>query len=203
MAQTWSSSVILGAVLGLWAAPVLAQASGEASVEVAATFEAQRSLELSTVQNFWAEGGALEVGVNAFRGFGLAGNIAGVHAASAGPTGTALSLVTATFGPRYRWHDGRRYSLYAEGLAGEANGFRSLFPTPAGVQPDANALATRVGGGIDLRIGQAVRVRALEAAWLRTQFPNSGSNVQNNLVLGAGVVFVLPNHHSHGTARSR
>jgi hypothetical protein len=44
---------------------------------------------------------------------------------------------------------------------------------------------------MDIRLSKHLAVRALEAGWLRTQFPNAGSNVQNNLTLGGGVVFRL------------
>ena len=159
------------------------------SVEVAITYSAQRSLELNANQNFWSQGGSLEFGVNAFRGFGIAAEIAGVHTSSIGSTGTPLSLVTETFGPRYRWHDGHRLSAYGEGLFGEADAFRGLFPSVFGAQSDANSLAVRVGGGIDLRLGHHLTTRAIDAGWMRTQLPNSGSNTQNNLLLGAGLVF--------------
>ncbi len=170
------------------ATPTQLFAQQKTSVELAATFSTQHSLEANTAQRFWAEGGSVELGADAFRGLGLAAKITGVHTATIGSTGTPLSLVTATFGPRYRWHDGHHVSVYGEGLAGEANAFRSLFPSPAGAQPDANALATRVCGGLDLRLAHHLQVRVLEAAWLRTQLPNSTGNVQNNLVLGAGLV---------------
>ena len=158
------------------------------SVEAAVTFNAQRSLQVNAAQNFWAEGGAIEVGVNAFRGFGVAADIAAVHTNAVGTTGTPLSLVAETFGPRYRWHDGHHLSFYAEGLVGEGNGYNSLFPSVFGAQTDANAFATEVGGGLDLRLSHHLSVRALRASWLRTQFPNSTSDIQNNLLLGAGLV---------------
>jgi len=31
-------------------------------------------------------------------------------------------------------------------------------------------------------------MRLFEADWLRTELPNTGSNVQNNLQIGAGIV---------------
>jgi hypothetical protein len=34
-----------------------------------------------------------------------------------------------------------------------------------------------------------VSLRVIQANWLRTQMPNATTNVQNNLLLGAGVVF--------------
>ena len=99
--------------------------------------------------------------------------------------------MTATFGPRYRWHADRRLSLYGEGLIGEANGFRSIVPATAGSQPDANGFAAQVGGGVDLRLTDHLASRALDVAWSRTQLPNSTDNVQNALRLGAGFVLRL------------
>ncbi len=97
-------------------------------------------------------------------------------------------MVTAVFGPRYRWHDGHRLSVYGEGLLGEDDAFRSLFPTPSGADASAGSLALQVGGGLDLKLGKRLAVRALDAAWVRTQLPNSTNNRQNSLRLGAGLV---------------
>ncbi|MGA8531063.1 MAG: hypothetical protein WB622_15205 [Acidobacteriaceae bacterium] len=40
-----------------------------------------------------------------------------------------------------------------------------------------------------MTLSPQLAVRALQASWLRTQLPNSTSNLQNNLRLGAGFVF--------------
>ena len=58
----------------------------------------------------------------------------------------------------------------------------------AGLQTSANSFAAQVGGGIDYRLANRFAIRVLDAAWSRTQLPNSTDNVQNNLRLGAGVV---------------
>ena len=181
----------MGAVLvGTGALPAMAQSNhSECSVEVGMTFAAQHALQVGNGDTFWAEGGSVELGVNAFHGFGIAANITAIQTSSINATGVPLTLVTETFGPRYRWHDGARVSVYAEGLVGEANAFNSLFPSVFGAQTDANALASRAGGGVDLRLGHHLSARMLEAAWQRTQLPNSAADVQNNLHLGAGLVF--------------
>jgi hypothetical protein len=158
-------------------------------LDLSATYIAERSLKANTSQNFWLQGGSIELGANVYHGWGIAADVTGTHAGSIGTSGIPLSLVTATFGPRYRWHADRRLSLYGEGLVGEANGFRSIFPTPAGSQPEANSLATQVGGGIDYRLSNRLAIRCLDAAWSRTQLPNSTNNTQNTLQLAAGVVW--------------
>ena len=157
-------------------------------LDLSITYAAEHSLKSNTSQNFWLQGGSIQLGANVWRGWGIAADVTGIHAGSIGTSGIPLSLVTSTFGPRYRWHAGRRLSLYAQGLIGEANGFRSLFPTAAGSQPEANGFAVQVGGGADFSLSDRFAIRMIDAAWSRTQLPNDTSNVQNDLRLGAGVV---------------
>lgn len=178
----------LAAALLLLAGSASLRAQTAPRVDLAVSFLADRSLQASTGANFWAEGGSVELGADAFHGFGVAANVSGVHAASVGSGNVPLSLVTATFGPRYRWHNGHRVSPYGEALLGEADGFRSLFPSASGAGDSASSLALQIGGGVDLKISHHVAVRALEASWLRTQLPNSTNDRQNSLHLGAGLV---------------
>jgi hypothetical protein len=81
-------------------------------------------------------------------------------------------------------------------LAGISNGFHSLFSegsgpvgsVNAGTTSSSNALAVDVGGGLDVRLNHRFAVRAFRASYLRTQFPNTATNVQNSLSLSAGLV---------------
>jgi hypothetical protein len=165
-----------------------AQAPPSRRLDLSFTYIAERSLKANTSQNFWMQGGSMELGANVWRGWGVAADLTGVHTGSIGSSGLPLSLVTITFGPRYRWHPDRRLSLYGQGLIGEANGFGGIFPTPTGSQPGANGLAAQVGGGIDYRLSDRFAIRILDAEWSRTQLPNSTDDVQNTLRLGAGIV---------------
>jgi hypothetical protein len=56
-------------------------------------------------------------------------------------------------------------------------------------QTDFDTFALQVGGGVDLRLSPHFAIRPLQADWLRTQFPNGATNVQNDLRLGAEIVF--------------
>jgi opacity protein-like surface antigen len=159
-----------------------------AKLDLSVTYIGQRSLKASTSQNFWMQGGSIELGANLYRGWAIAADVTGTHTGSIGSSSLPLSLITTTFGPRYRWHPDRRVSLYVQGLVGEANGFRSIFPATAGSQPDANGFAAQVGGGVDYRLSDRFAMRVLDAGWARTQLPNSSDNVQNTLRLGAGIV---------------
>ena len=165
-----------------------AQSPEPRRLDLSITYIAERSLKANTSENFWMQGGSIELGANVWNGLGIATDITGTHAGSIGSSGPPLSLVTVTFGPRYRWHAGQHLSLYGEGLIGEANGFRSIFPTHSGSQADANGFAVQAGGGVDYRLSGRFVIRILDAGWWRTQLPNGTDNVQNNLRLGAGVV---------------
>lgn len=142
-------------------------------------------MKATSSQSFWMQGGSIELGANVWHGVGIAADVTGTHTDSVGSSGIPLSLVTVTFGPRYRWHAAHRIAIYGEGLIGEANSFRSLLP---GKQTEADSFASQVGGGIDYRVSDRFAIRVLDAAWLRTQVPNGTSNVQDTLRLGAGMV---------------
>jgi hypothetical protein len=165
-----------------------AQGSQPNRLDLSITYIGERSLKANASQTFWLQGGSIELGANVWRGWGIAADVSGTHTDSIGSSGLPLSLVMITFGPRYRWHADRRVSLYGQGLIGEANGLRSIFPTTAGSQAEANGFAAQVGGGIDYRLSGRFAFRVLDAGWVRTQLPNSTDNVQNTLRLGAGIV---------------
>lgn len=152
------------------------------------TYLAQRSIKADTTENFWMQGGSIELGADVWKGLGFGLNISGSHAGFIGSSNVPLSLQTITVGPRYRWHSGHKVSLYGEAMIGTANGFNSLFPTQFGSDRSANSSALQVGGGVDYRLSHHFSARLLDAAWLRTQLPNSTNNVQNTLGLGSGIV---------------
>jgi hypothetical protein len=144
-------------------------------------------------QSFWMEGGNLEVAGQFFHGVSVVADICGTHTADFGSSGVGLDLVTATFGPRYTWRKPKkRYEFFGQALLGEANGFNSVFPAAGGAQDSAYSMAIQAGGGMNLKVSQHLVLRVLEANWLRTQLPNSTTSVQNNVRLGAGIVFRVP-----------
>jgi hypothetical protein len=141
--------------------------------------------------SFWMQGGSVQVHGQFWRGLGVVADFAGLHSASTnGSSSVGLDMVTATFGPRYTWSPAnRRYAVFGQALIGEANGMNSVFPNPAGANDSANSLALYVGGGVNLRLKDHLAMRAFEADWLRTQLPNATTNVQNNLRVGAGLIY--------------
>jgi hypothetical protein len=187
-------TLLIGVTL-LAPAGLVAQQAPE--LDVAVTYSAQQG----TVRgggDFWAQGGSAEVSATFYHGLGETMNVAGTHVSSISPSGVPLTMVTSTFGPRYTWshplHGGsvKGFNLFGQALIGVAQGLDSVFPSPTGARSDVNDFALQIGGGADLLLSRHFAVRALQVDWLRTQFPNGGSNVQNNLRLGAGIVFRLP-----------
>jgi opacity protein-like surface antigen len=182
------TSFRIGLYILLSGTSILHAQTPSSRIDLSIAYIAERSLKANASENFWLQGGSIELGANIWRGWGIAADVTGTHTGSIGSSGLPLSLVTATFGPRYRWHADRRISLYSQGLIGEANGLRSIFPGTAGSQPDANGFAAQVGGGVDYRLSDSFAIRVLDAGWARTQLPNSTDHVQNTLRLGTGIV---------------
>lgn len=174
-------------------------ASAHREVGLAVTYTAQHSNLVST-PTFWQQGGSVELSAQAYRGFGIVANITGTTTGSAANSGVGLDMVTATFGPRYTWYKPaglarkRSLAIFGQGLIGEAHGFNSYFPSTSGSQTSSNSFALQVGGGVDVGLSRHFAVRAIQADWLRTEFPNSTTNVQNSFRLGAGIVLRFQQH---------
>jgi hypothetical protein len=159
-----------------------------AAFEVAVTYNTMHS-NVVPGEYFWMQGGSGQVYGHIWRGLGGVADVTGLHAANVAASGVGLDLVTFTFGPRYTWQPAHRpLSLYGQFLTGEVLGSNSAFPAAGGATSSANSLALQVGGGINVPWTSRITIRAFEADWLRTYLPNSTTNVQNNLRLGAGIV---------------
>jgi len=168
-------------------------------LDFAVTYNAAYAGAASDNNPFWLNGGSAELAGQLYRGLGVVANVTGLHAGNTG-AGVPLNLLTTTFGPRYTWTPAHRsasartVSIFGEGLVGEAHGFDSLFPGASGANASALSLAVQVGGGVDIGLSKHLSLRAVQASWLRTQLPNTTTNVQNDLLLGAGIVFHTRSH---------
>jgi len=160
------------------------------SLDVALVYDSLMSNVVSG-SGFWMQGGSAQVHGQFWRGLGVVADVSGLHTANTNnSSGIGLDLVTATFGPRYTWSPAhRRYAVFGQGLAGEANGLNSAFPAAGGSNDSASSFALYVGGGVNLQLKHRLALRAIEANWLRTRLPNATTNVQNNLRLGAGLIY--------------
>lgn len=104
-----------------------------------------------------------------------------------------LTLTTYKAGPKVFWvHN--RYTPYAEFLVGGARGANSYFPSGTSATTSATSFASSPGAGIDIRLTDRIVIRALDAEYLHTGFPNgNGTNAQNQLQLQSGFVFTVGN----------
>jgi hypothetical protein len=85
----------------------------------------------------------------------------------------------------------KSHRFWTRGVIGESHGTEGIFHSTTGALDGWNSFALQVGGGIDMRIAYHFAMRAIQADWIRIQFPNGATNVQNTLRLGAGVVLRL------------
>lgn len=143
---------------------------------------------------FWTQGGSVELVGHVSHGFAAVADITGLHGGSSSSSTAPVNLVTDTFGPRYTALVAHRSSrhpifLFGQGLIGEAHGLRGVYPGPNGTTSSALSFALQLGGGADIALSPHLTLRAAQVGWLRTQLPNAGSDVQNDLRVGAGFVF--------------
>lgn len=161
------------------------------SIDAAFTYSPALSSAI-TGHRFWMQGGSAQLHARLYRGFGVVASLDGLHAGNITSSSVGLDLITATVGPRYDLVlKPRNASVFLQALAGGAFASNSIFPSPSGSTTSQNSLALQIGGGLNVPLSRRLALRAVEVNWLRTQLPNSTTNVQNNLVLGAGLVFFL------------
>lgn len=161
-------------------------------LDVALNYQTMHSNPVWSGDNFWTHGGSAEISAQIWHGLGVVGEVSGLHSSNVNTYGIGLDIITFAFGPRYTIsHSRRRFSVHGQTLLGEAYGMNSVFPATAGATDSAQGRAFFIGGGADYSLRHHLSLRLLEANWLRTQLPNGTTNVQNNLLLGAGIVFHL------------
>jgi hypothetical protein len=185
-----TSALMLSGVAA-WGQAATSEKRAPTSFEIAITYDASRTNVISG-NSFWMQGGSVQMHGQFWHGLGVVADVAGLHTNSINDSAVGLDMVTATFGPRYTWPvRSARYSFFGQALAGEANGINSVFPGVSQASSTADGLAVQLGGGMNVNLKRHLAIRAFEADWLRTQLPNSTTSVQNNLRLGAGIVFVF------------
>jgi hypothetical protein len=177
-----------------------ADAPGNREADLAITYTEQYSNLVST-PTFWHGGGGAELSAPIYHGLGMAESVTGTATSNAANSNIGLTLVTANLGPRYtfRPHLGhqrnRSVAIFGQALGGLAWGFNSYFPSSTGAQTNYVSFDLQLGGGVDLELSRHFGLRLFQGDWVRTEFPNGTTNVQNNLRLSAGVVLRIPQRH--------
>jgi hypothetical protein len=141
-------------------------------------------------KQFWQQGGTVGLNGNISDHWGGSMQLSAEHAPNIAGSGYDLTTITTMFGPRYTQERGKKV-FYGEALAGESHGFNSFFPQEGGALDTYDSVAWQVGGGVDLHLSDHFALRAVQVSWLRTYFPNAGTNVQNSMQIGAGLVIRL------------
>jgi outer membrane immunogenic protein len=199
MITTFRWSALLVGALALGTIAQAQQGAHSLSADVAVTYVAERA-KVSTTDCgcFWLQGGSIDVAVPLFRGLGVAASLAGEHTSNIGP-GVDLSKLAFMAGPRYTFNTSRwthrlpkgkhGTSMFAEALFGTAHGFDSAFTTPTGTRNSANSLSMQFGGGLNIGLARGFSLRAFELDYVRSNFPNSANNTQNDLRLAIGFIY--------------
>jgi hypothetical protein len=121
------------------------------------------------------------------------GEINEEYAGSGPNTSGTLHLLSYMGGARYQlpqvwFHGAHPLQPFGQVLVGGGHVSGAL----AGAGEGTNAFVARVGGGLDLPLKGGFVVRVLQADYDVTTFANGVNNHQNNLLLGAGVVYRWP-----------
>jgi len=139
---------------------------------------------------FGMNGGGLSGSWNFHGPWSLVADISAEHNGSAPPAGNSLTLVSYLAGARYKipqpWLDGNhKPQPFAQILIGAAHAGGGV----AGVADGSYEFATRIGGGIDVPVNSHFAVRVIQIDYYLTTFANSINDHQNNLLVGAGIVY--------------
>jgi len=154
---------------------------------IAVTYNLERAKTAASGAGFWLQGAGADVSVPVYRRFSLVGSLSGGHASNIQP-GVDLNKLSYVAGPRYTCEISH-VSIFGQGLFGGAHGFDSVFPSPGAAKPSANSFAMQLGGGLDIFGKNGLGVRAVELDYVRTGFPNNGTNSQNDFRLGFGISY--------------
>jgi outer membrane immunogenic protein len=199
MRGRFCSGVLLAVALACGPALLAQQAMRPRSVDLAVTYSAERA-KIASIDCgcFWLQGGSVSGSVPLFRGLSVAANFTAEHASNITP-GVDLGTLAVMAGPRYtlntrRWTDRwlgykREVSLFGEGLFGFAHGFDGSFPVTSGIETSANTFSLQLGGGLNIGLSKHFGLRALEVDFVRTNFPNTLGDAQNDLRLAFGITY--------------
>jgi outer membrane immunogenic protein len=139
---------------------------------------------------FGMNGGGLSASWNFHDRWSLVADISAQNANGAPTAGSSLTLVSYLAGVRYKlpqpWFEGKhKPQPFGQFLIGAAHAGGGV----AGYGDGSYEFALRLGGGVDVPVSTRFAVRVIQIDYYRTQFTNATNDRQNNLLLGAGIVF--------------
>jgi outer membrane immunogenic protein len=139
---------------------------------------------------FGTNGGGLSGSWNFHGRWSLVADISAQTGTGAPTAGSSLTLVSYLAGARYRipqpWFEGKhKPEPFAQLLLGAAHAGGGV----AGVADGSYSFAARIGGGVDVPLNSRFALRVVQLDYYLTTFANSTNDHQNNLLVGAGIVF--------------
>jgi hypothetical protein len=186
---------LLAAVIGWAQQAPSAPKQSSVSTDLGVTYDAERAqIAPGNCGCFWLQGGGVDGAVTFWKGFGIAATFTGDHASNVAP-GVDINKISFMAGPRYTYTawgaagEKPRFQIYGQGLFGGVHAFDGVFPATSGTVPTADSLAIQAGGGFNVFLTPHIGVRVVEASYVRTELPNNGNDTQNDLRLGAGLVY--------------
>jgi outer membrane immunogenic protein len=140
---------------------------------------------------FWMAGGTGEIAIPVWRNFSFVAEGGGNHTDTIPGTNVGLGLVLGLGGVRLRVPNHTKFQPFGQALFGGVHGFDSYFPVPVGKLPTTydTSFAMAIGGGVDLAISRHIWIRVLQADYNYSELRNIQGDRQNQLRLGAGIVF--------------
>jgi outer membrane immunogenic protein len=134
-------------------------------------------------ETFNGNGGGGQLEYNPNRWLGVVGDLSGYGATSTTNGALVGGVFTYLFGPRVNFRHGK-VTPFAQTLFG---GIRTT--DGIGRSGPENNFTMTAGGGIDFKVSKLVSVRPVQAEYFMTKLPDGLNNRQNNLRIGAGIVF--------------
>jgi hypothetical protein len=139
---------------------------------------------------FGLNGGSVSGSWNLNGHWSAVAEIGAEHAGNVLSTGGSLTLTSYLGGARYRLPQPWRERAHApQPFAQVLLGATHAGGTIAGSGDGAYAFATRIGGGVDVPLNAHFAVRVVQIDYYLTKALNATNDHQNNLLLGAGIVF--------------
>jgi outer membrane immunogenic protein len=146
---------------------------------------------------FWMPGGYGGISVPVWRNFSAVVEAGGNTTDHIPSFNTGLSLVYGMGGIRMRVANRTRFQPFGQALFGGVHGFDGYFPAPVGKLPTSydTSFASTVGGGLDIAVSKHIWIRAVQADYFYSELRNLQGDRQNQLRIGAGIVFRAPDYH--------
>jgi outer membrane immunogenic protein len=137
---------------------------------------------------FSMNGGNAWIGLPLSHNFSAVAEFSGEYADNVNATGADLTIYSYLFGPRYTLGNSSRFRPFGQVLLGGAHVTGTFQPNASGASGSFNAFAMVAGGGLDLGVTRHLALRAIEADYYLTRFPNGVNGRQNNLRISAGFI---------------